>query len=376
MAQLAAFDIVDERQALPVREMATLRHAFFNRGEEGRSPLVEADEPLPAPHLVRDPAAAWPFPSDTPPEAREPDICHVRDVDWFPAYGVLAGPGGRVLRSASGEALHRWPDLAPVAELMARRPSMTIERGVVFMPWGGGFNYGHFLLDAMPSMLAAVEHGFASGAPVLAPPLKSWQRNLLAAAFPECEVREVRGRRIRLDQSAYATSMDHFLHAPTALVRRVAERVVATAPEGPVSGRRVYLSRRSQSMRVMVNEAALEEALRRRGFLIVRPERMSALAQVALMRDAEVVVGASGAALANALFLRRGARVIEVQPANFTSRWVWAACRQVGVEWRGLVCPSPADPREASWLSRARRGFRFAYRPPLDELLEFIDAAL
>ncbi|NGM48421.1 DUF563 domain-containing protein [Caulobacter sp. 602-2] len=376
MAQLAAFDIVAERQALPMAEMGALRHAFFNGGEEGWSPLAEAEEPAAPPHLVRDLTESWPFPVDAPPPASEPAICHVRQVDWFPAYGVLAGPGGRVLQSAGGEALHRWPDLAPVSELMTDGPSQVLDRGVVFMPWGGGFNYGHFLLDAMPSVLAAVEQGFAAGAPVLAPRLKPWQKSLLAAAFPECEVREVRGRRIRLEQAAYATSMDHFLHAPTALVHRVAQRVGAAVPDRPGKGRRVYLSRRSQSMRVMVNEAELEAALRRRGFLIARPERMDALAQVALMRDADVVVGASGAALANAMFLKPGARVIEIQPANFTSRWVWAACRQVGVEWRGYVCPSPGDPRQASWLARARRGFRFAYRPPLDDLLAFVDAAL
>ncbi len=101
-----------------------------------------------------------------------------------------------------------------------------------------------------------------------------------------------------------------------------------------------------------------------------------ARAQVALMRDAEIIVGASGAALANAVFLPRGARVIEIQPTNFTSQWVRAACRQVGVEWRGYVCASPCPAHAAPLLARLRRGFRFAFRPDLDDLLGFIDAAL
>jgi capsular polysaccharide biosynthesis protein len=129
-------------------------------------------------------------------------------------------------------------------------------------------------------------------------------------------------------------------------------------------------------MRVMVDEAAFERALAARGFMIVRPEKLGAAEQVALMRDAEVVVGASGAALANAVFLPRGARVVEIQPLNFTSQWVRAASRQVGVDWRGYVCASPCLAREAPLLARFRRGFKFAFRPPLDDLLAFVDAAL
>ncbi|MGH1556659.1 glycosyltransferase family 61 protein [Caulobacter segnis] len=102
-------------------------------------------------------------------------------------------------------------------------------------------------------------------------------------------------------------------------------------------------------MRVMVGEAAFEKALAARGFAIVRPETMSPSEQVALMREAEVVVGASGAALANAIFLPRGARVVEIQPLNFTSQWVRAACRQVGVDWRGYVSgASPCPARDGA----------------------------
>jgi len=129
-------------------------------------------------------------------------------------------------------------------------------------------------------------------------------------------------------------------------------------------------------MRVMVGEAVFERALAARGFTIVRPETLSASEQVALIRDAEVLVGASGAALANGIFLPRGARVVEIQPLNFTSQWVRAACRQVGVDWRGYVCASPCPARAAPVLARFRRGFKFAFRPPLDDLLRFVDAAL
>jgi capsular polysaccharide biosynthesis protein len=231
------------------------------------------------------------------------------------------------------------------------------------------------VLDALTSLLMLEEQGLLDGAEILAPPLKPWQRELLALAFPGQTVRELSEPVVRLDTALYATSMNHFLHAPDATVARLAGRLLAATGRSGQGARRIYLSRRGQSMRVMTNERALEAALERRGFVVVRPEALSPREQIDLMRDAEVAVAPTGAALANALFMPAGGRVIEIQPENFTSRWVWAACRQVGVDWRGYVCRSPAS----AWrtpLARVKRGFKFAYRPPLDDLLAFIDAAL
>jgi len=127
---------------------------------------------------------------------------------------------------------------------------------------------------------------------------------------------------------------------------------------------------------VMVNETALETALRARGFEIVRPERLSAAEQVRMAQEAGIIVGPTGAAMTNALFAPAGATIVEIQPRNFTSQWVWAAARQAGAEWRGYVCASPVDPGAVAWRHRLRRGFRFGYEVPLDDFLAFVDAAL
>ncbi len=332
-------------------------------------------------------AAVWPF-DLSPPPLQAVATCAARDVLYFPAFGVVVEADGALKGGAhlgpSGEALHRWPDLAGlpgvrveagVPRLVLRDEAPQLKCGALFLPWGAGFNYGHFVLDALTSLLLLEEPGLLDDSEILAPPLKAWQRELLSMAFPDRTVRELTWPVVRLQAALYATSMNHFLHAPDATVARVAQRLAPRRDGEGRGGRRIYLSRRGQSMRVMVNEAALEAALARRGFVIVRPEGLSPKAQIDLMRQADLVVAPTGAGLANALFMPPGARVIEIQPANFTSRWVWAACRQVGVEWRGYVCRSPAPSWRAP-LARLRRGFQFAYQPPLDDLLSFIDAAL
>lgn len=381
-APLALRPIV-EAQDLPRMQVAELRERF-GRGEAGVawSPEHDASAGAPLGMLGGPEAGAWPHEISVAPPVNVPALCAVGEAWWFPGFGALIGTDGALYNATIGEARHGSQDLSAIPGVQAGAARFTppdsapgIEAGAVFLPWGAGFNYGHFVIDALTSLLALERAGMLDGVPALAPKLTSWQRDLIAMAFPQLELREVEAPVVRLARATFSTSMDHFLHHPNGLLADVAARVLERAPAGQ-GARRVYLSRRGQSMRVMVGEAAFEKALAARGFTIVRPETLSAGEQVALMGDAEVVVGASGAALANTVFLPRGARVVEIQPLNFTSQWVRAACRQVGVDWRGYVCASPCPAREASVLARLRRGFKFAFRPPLDDLLNFVDAAL
>ncbi|WP_343699090.1 DUF563 domain-containing protein [Caulobacter sp.] len=375
--------LIVEAQDLPPLLLDALRERF-TRGETGVAwlPATDASDGAPAGRIGGSQAKAWPHDIDTPPPVNAPALCAIGESWWFPRYGGLIGTDGALYNATIVEARQGSRDLSALPGVTDDATHFTpptdapfIESGAVFLPWGGTFNYGHFVIDALTSLLALEKAGLLNETPVLAPPLTAWQRDLIAMAFPGLEVREIDAPVVRLGRAAYATSMDHFLHHPNALLAEVAERVLSRAPAGQ-SARRVYLSRRGQSMRVMVGEAAFETALAARGFTIVRPETLSAGEQIALMREAEIVVGASGAALANAVFLPRGARVVEIQPTNFTSQWVRAACRQVGVDWRGYVCASPCPRWQAPPLAQLRRGFKFAYRPPLDDLLRFVDEAL
>lgn len=381
-APLSLRPIVEARD-LPPMLTAELRERF-RRGEPGVAFAPEHDASLGAPAgtLAGPRAAAWPHDIAAPLPVNVPALCAVGDSWWLPRFGGLIGADGALYNATIGEARHGSGDLSALPGVLDNATRFVppasapvIEAGAVFLPWGGTFNYGHFVIDALPSLLALEQAGLLDGVPALAPKLTAWQGDLIGMAFPDAEIRQVAAPVARVKRAVFATSMDHFLHHPNGLVADVAQRVLARAPAGR-GVKRVYLSRRGQSMRVMVGEAAFEKALAARGFTIVRPETLSAGEQVALMREAEVLVGASGAALANAVFLPKGARVVEIQPLNFTSQWVRAACRQVGVDWRGYVCASPAPARQAPVLARLRRGFKFAFRPPLDDLLGVVDAVL
>jgi capsular polysaccharide biosynthesis protein len=312
---------------------------------------------------------------------------------WHPKGGALIGLDGALPAATAAAIYFNMPRLEPLAgvapwgEGLAFTPppnAPTLGEVCVAFPWGI-VNYGHFLLDGMTSVLAMQEAGALDRLPLATPVLRRWQRDLLRLAFGDLAWRELAAPIVRVAGAVYSPAMDHYLHRPGPLLTRLRTRLLDAVQARGVAAavsrrrsrrRRLYVSRRAHPMRVMVNEAALQAALVRRGFQIVRPEGMDAADQIALFAQAEVIVGPTGAGLTNALFAAPGCRLVEIQPENYASFWVPAFSRLIGLDWGGYIAPSPCDPKAAPWLARQRRGFRFAYQLDLPDFLEFLDARL
>jgi capsular polysaccharide biosynthesis protein len=311
---------------------------------------------------------------------------------WHPTGGALIGLDGALPTATVAEIYFNRPGLDPLTavdsscgdRLMFTPPAEAPSLGEVCVafPWGV-VNYGHFLLDGMTCVLTLLEAGALDRLPLATPPLRRWQRDLLRLAFGDLAWQEVAAPIVRVAGAVYSPAMDHYLHRPGPLLIGLrarlldaVQRLKPTRSELRRRKRRLYVSRRAQTMRVMVNELALEAALIRRGFQIVRPERMSVADQIRLFSEAEVIVGPTGAGLTNALFAAPGCKVVEIQPENFASFWVAAFSRLLGLDWGGYIAPSPCDPKMAPWLARMRRGFHFAYLLNLPDFLAFLDARL
>jgi len=98
-------------------------------------------------------------------------------------------------------------------------------------------------------------------------------------------------------------------------------RAHAGGGEGP---RPKLLIRRNSAMRHILNEEAVAEALVARGFVVVEPERLSLEEQVALYSRAQMVVGATGAAVANLIFCQPDCPTVVMMPKfKETAYWYW-----------------------------------------------------
>lgn len=318
------------------------------------------------------------------------DLVRVPDVWHAPAYGALFNDQGQVFQKAIREALYLTPTLGLLPGVTVEpdgqqssqvtfRPPLdvpTLDSATVFMAWGGLHNYGHFLIDCLPALATALEAGAGERFPAIAPPLLPWQRELLSLMLGEAQQpRVVEAPLVRIKDAVFATTMDHFLHAPNAPLDVVRQRILrAAAVDIEAGAKKIYVSRLGSLKRILVNEAELEAALGARGFTIVKPETLSVREQVAMFHQADVVVAPAGAALANVLFCRPGAKVIELQPSNFIGVWVRNIALLIGVDWRAFFAPSPLTETEVFLEGHHRPSAEFSWRLDLPAFLAFLDS--
>ncbi|WP_420468482.1 glycosyltransferase family 61 protein [Panacagrimonas sp.] len=85
--------------------------------------------------------------------------------------------------------------------------------------------------------------------------------------------------------------------------------------------RRVYLSRRAQKIRPMLNEADLEGGLRSKGFDIIQPEALTLTDRIRVIRDAEVIVCPGGSGLFNLVFALNAKLVLDIEASK---TWIFA----------------------------------------------------
>ena len=269
--------------------------------------------------------------------------------------GTVVTADGRVVYEAAYEFLRpgNVPDgleraggglrLKPASVMSVERPSLLAKR-----PWAQ--NFGHFLVDAAALVTLADRLGLSSDAQIIITRfenhrLRATAHEVLAVLAPGVLVVE------HPDAEVWRVRRLHYLSPtqvppvekrpePLAMLRAAMLRRHRARPGGP---RRIFVSRGAGRGRSLVNEDAIVALCRARGFAIVHPELDPIEEQAALFRQASLVVGVKGAALANLLFGTAGATALVLTPADFPDPFFWDLCAHVGIGYAEMAGPLTTD---------------------------------
>ena len=93
-------------------------------------------------------------------------------------------------------------------------------------------------------------------------------------------------------------------------IRFLRESVLAVINSDVEPSRKIFISRKNSSYRQLLNSVEVEELLISRGFEIVFPENLSFLSQVKMFLQAKIIIGQSGAGMANFIFAPKTIKIL------------------------------------------------------------------
>jgi len=137
-----------------------------------------------------------------------------------------------------------------------------------------------------------------------------------------------------------------YRHSSPAACRWLREKLTpAAGPSGSPVPKRVYISRALASKRRLLNEDEIVPFLRRFGFVSVQTETMTFQEQIHLFREAEAVVAPHGAGLANIVFMKEGALVLEMVHYRRTKPTFYSLANARGLTYC-ILTDAPDNPDE------------------------------
>jgi capsular polysaccharide biosynthesis protein len=206
-------------------------------------------------------------------------------------------------------------------------------------------NFAHFLLDGLGRLAVFADAGFTldhvDHVYCPTPPSAAAAQLLERFGIPS-KKRIFAGPNVAVRADVlYAPSLPAAaLSYPPWLAQFV--RRAAGVVGGDVPDRRLYVSRRGYG-RHAVSEGDVEALVAARGFEIY--DATDAHSRPEDFDMAEAVVGAHGAGLANIVFCRPGARVLEIVPTDNAYPFYLSLARGAGLDYSCLVAPSVGERR-------------------------------
>lgn len=177
---------------------------------------------------------------------------------------------------------------------------------------GGTSNYYHQLIDFVGRLAVTDRYADLADLPLLvdevAAPFQKELFNLLG--IDEERLLRIPNTQVPHIDSLYAPSP--LSSSGTAIHPMLVEwfRSKLWLPRLAKPCRRFFITRSGTTRRRIINESELIAALAARGFEVLRPEMLNLREQINLFSEAEIIVGATGAALTNILFMQPGSSVV------------------------------------------------------------------
>lgn len=230
-------------------------------------------------------------------------------------------------------------------------PETTVARDLIYCGTRFPEHFTHWWIDVAARVNWALRSSECDELGIIVPQnLTTYQRDALTAiGLTEDRIYRPAAPMERISRIHFPGMLQRGARSATAVdgaaidAALTARRAVAPNPAAP--HRRLYVSRRGEPNRRVLNETEVEAVLSDRGFEIVRPSTLSFSETVQLFAEAAVVTGATGDGMANIVFCTPGATIVEVLPDTYQASHIWAIASAVGCTYSAIAGRASGDGR-------------------------------
>lgn len=208
-------------------------------------------------------------------------------------------------------------------------PPARVEGDCILCMRPGLSNYGHFLIEILPS-IRAIEQAFPDKKFTvifgnIRPNFQRVYLEVLQAIAPR--------ERSYIFANDYPTQADRLYIAEglaittkyvSPLINSTINEILQYKTHTPESTpRKIFLPRLPPMLRTLANHQEVMEVMRRRGFESVQPELLPFPQQVKIFSEAEHIIGILGSALTNIVFCSKKAKVLTLAPMSMFDTFFW-----------------------------------------------------
>lgn len=205
-------------------------------------------------------------------------------------------------------------------------------------------NYYHWHFQSLASILLYRKLSGSGDTVTMMPPLNRWQTETLSLIDFQGERIEINPMDIAIAPNTVRSNIagGEFAFAPHAAITAEFEELAKNVKTSSPYGRKIYVSRLDAgSSRRILNEDQVCVLMASHGFDIVIPGKLTVAEQICTFRDADIIVGAHGAGLANLLFstAENGPRIVELFQSNYVNACYTKMCQAKGLDYTAVVSP-------------------------------------
>ena len=271
------------------------------------------------------------------------NIHSIEDAWLFPGGLVLASDGKVVdctLPLHSADEISNAEKQYKVVRCTERLPGDNI---LSIRP--GFTNYGHFLIEILPSV-PFVRRAFPTTRfTVLCGNVRSklkaiYLEALSAIGHSSNDLVFVETYPVRVERLFIVEGLNVTHRYTSPLVSKTIDLILSNrARTSRTTMRRIFVPRDLPMKRSIANRPEVDALMEASGFKTVRPEQHSFAEQVNMFAGADEIVGVMGAALTNTVFCRPGTKIVTFAPLSMFDTFYWRIACLRSLKFYEIRCP-------------------------------------